>query len=102
LEGDAGEVLGGLRRQRGMRRCSAGHGEVEGVVGVIFFFLEWRRVAAGTSLGGGELLLIGASMILWTNGQGKDMRMCARSRYGAGGQRGSAGYLGLVGIVGLL
>jgi hypothetical protein len=30
-------------------------------------------------------------MIPWTNGQGKDMMMCARSRYGAGGQRGSAG-----------
>jgi hypothetical protein len=48
-------------------------------------------VAAGTSSGGGELLVAGASMIPWTNGQGEDVMMCARSRYGVGGQRGSAG-----------
>jgi hypothetical protein len=97
-----GDGSGGSRGQWRGRRDASGCGDVECVAGAILFFLEWLRMAAGTSSDGGELQLIGASMVLWTNGRGMDMRMCARSRYGAGGQRGSAGYLGLVGIVGLL
>jgi hypothetical protein len=84
-------VSWGLRKRRRGGRRSVWRGKSRGVVGVVDYFQEWRRVAAGASSGGGELLLIEASMILWVNGQGKVMRMCARWRYRAGGQRGSAG-----------
>jgi hypothetical protein len=61
-----GDGSGGSRGRWSGRRDASGCGDVECVAGAILLFLGWRRVAAGTSSDGGELQLIGASMILWT------------------------------------
>jgi hypothetical protein len=77
---DDGDVSDDLWRWGRHARAVGNRGELEGADGEFDRVLWKQGGAAGDEAGGGDLLASVASMILWAQMQGKDMRRCAGSR----------------------